>query len=270
MRTVSALCLLLIGALHLPAQSGAKNGEWRTYGADLGNTHYSALGQIDGGNFNQLQVAWRFKTDNLGPRPETNLQSTPLMVNGVLYSTAGSRRAVAALDAATGEMLWMHSEQEGRRGANAPRNLSGRGLAYWSDGREERILYVTPGYRLIALNAKTGAPLPGFGQNGAVDLKLENDQEIDLETGEIGFQSAPVVAGDTVIIGAAHWPGGAPRVKDNAKGFVRGFDVRTGKRLWIFHTIPQPGEFGRDTWVNDSAENVGNAGVWGQDRKSVV
>src|SRR5207249_11903815 len=142
--------------------------------------------------------------------------------------------------------------------------LSGRGLAYWSDAREERILYVTPGYRLIALNAKTGVPVPGFGQNGVVDLKLEDDQNIDLETADLGLHATPVVAGDTVIVGAAHRAGGAPRIRDNAKGFIRGFDARTGKRLWIFHTIPQKGEFGQNIWLNDSEENVGNAGVWGQ------
>jgi quinoprotein glucose dehydrogenase len=186
------------------------------------------------------------------------------MVNGVLYSTAGSRRSVVALDAATGELLWVHSEREGKRGDNAPRNLSGRGLSYWSDGREERILYVTPGYRLIALNARTGLPIPSFGKSGVVDLKLDDDQDLDLDTVDIGLHATPVVAGDTVIVGAAHRAGGAPRVKSNAKGYVRGFDVRTGKRLWIFHTIPRPGEYGRDTWLDESADNVGNAGVWGQ------
>jgi quinoprotein glucose dehydrogenase len=255
---------LLLAVLPLRAQTGAKNGEWTTYGADLGNTHYSPLDQINAGNFNKLQVAWRLKTDNLGPRPETNLQSTPLMVKGVLYTTAGTRRAVVALNAATGEFLWSHSEDEGARGTNAPRQLSGRGLAYWTDGHEERILYVTPGYRLIALNAKTGVPVPGFGGNGVVDLKLEDDQVIDLEKGEVGLHATPVVAGDVVIVGAAHRASAAPPVKHNVNGYVRGFDVRTGKRLWIFHTIPRPGEFGHDTWEKDSAENTGNAGVWGQ------
>jgi quinoprotein glucose dehydrogenase len=257
---------LLYLALTLPlgAQSGAKNGEWTTYGADLGNTHYSPLDQITAGNFNKLQVAWRLKTDNFGPRPETNLQSTPLMVKGVLYTTAGTRRAVVALNAGTGEVLWTHSEDEGARGTNAPRQLSGRGLAYWTDGREERIVYVTPGYRMIALNAKTGLPVPGFGRSGVVDLKLDDDQEIDLETGEVGLHATPVVAGDVVIVGAAHRASGSPKVKHNINGYVRGFDARTGKRLWIFHTIPRPGEFGHDTWDKDSAETTGNAGVWGQ------
>ena len=163
--------LLVWATLPLAGQSGAKNGEWTTYGGDLGNTRYSPLDQINADNFSKLEVAWRFKTDSLGPRPEYQFESTPLMVNGVVYSTAGTRRAVVALDAATGELLWMHSEREGARGAAAPRQLSGRGLAYWTDGREERILYVTPGYRLVALDAKTGIPVPSFGKDGIVDLK---------------------------------------------------------------------------------------------------
>ncbi len=261
---VFASCLLLWAAAPIRGQSGAKKGEWRSYGADLGNTHYSPLDQINANNFNKLEVAWRFKTDNLGPRPEYNLESTPLMINGVLYSTAGTRRAVVALDAATGELLWTHGEREGQRGVEAPRQLSGRGLAYWNDGREERILYVTPGYRLVALNARTGAPIPSFGKDGIVDLKLDDDQEIDLVTGEVGLHSAPIVAGDTIIVGAAHRPGSVPKSKTNVKGYVRGFDVRTNKRLWIFHTIPLSNEYGADTWENDSAAYTGNTGVWGQ------
>jgi quinoprotein glucose dehydrogenase len=262
-RLLMALAAVCV-ALPAGAQTGAKNGEWRAYGADLGNTHYSPLDQVSAANFNTLQVAWRFKTDNLGPRPEFNFEGTPLMANGVVYSTAGTRRAVVAIDGATGELLWVHGEKEGARGTNAPRQLSGRGLAYWTDGREERILYVTPGYRLIALDARNGAPVSSFGQSGVVDLKQDDDQEIDLVTGEVGLHATPVVAGDTVIVGAAHRPGGVPKSKGNVKGFVRGFDVRTGKRLWIFHTIPKPGEFGYDTWENDSATYTGNTGVWGQ------
>ena len=263
-RIVGHLLACGLAALPAAAQQGAKNGEWRTYGGDLGNTHYSPLDQISAANFDKLEVAWRFKTSNLGPRPEFNLESTPLMANGILYAAAGTRRSVVALDPATGELLWVHSEKEGARGSAAPRQLSGRGLAYWTDGREERILYVTPGYRLVALNAKTGLPVPGFGQNGVVDLKLDDDQQIDLVTGEVGLHATPVVAGDTVIVGAAHRSGGVPRSKTNVKGYVRGFDVKTGKRLWIFHTIPRPGEFGYDTWEKDSSDYTGNAGVWGQ------
>jgi quinoprotein glucose dehydrogenase len=246
------------------AQSGAKNGEWRTYGGDLGNTRYSPLDQINASNFDKLQVAWRFNTANLGPRPEFNFEATPLMVGGVVYTVAGSRRDVVALDATNGEILWLHTEKEGPRGDAAPRRLSGRGLAYWTNGREERILYVTPGYRLIALDAKTGLIVPGFGKSGVVDLKLDDDQEIDLINGEVGLHAAPMVAGDTIIIGAAHLPGGTPKSKNHVKGYIRGFDVKTGKRLWIFHTIPKPGEYGYNTWENDSADYTGNTGVWGQ------
>ena len=256
--------LLVIAIVPLAGQSGAKNGEWTTYGADLGNTRYSPLDQINADNFSKLEIAWRFKTDSLGPRPEYQFESTPLMVKGVVYSTAGTRRAVVALDAATGELLWMHSEREGERAEAAPRQLSGRGLSYWTDGREERILYVTPGYRLVALDAKTGAPVQNFGTRGVVDLKQDNDQQIDLVTGEVGLHSAPVIAGNTIIIGAAHLSGGVPRGKSNVKGYIRGFDVRSGRRMWIFHTIPRPGEFGNDTWLGDSWSYTGNTGSWAQ------
>ncbi|MGB9467690.1 MAG: PQQ-binding-like beta-propeller repeat protein, partial [Candidatus Acidiferrum sp.] len=248
------------------AQYRAKETEWPSYAADLAGTRYRPLDQINASNFSDLEIAWRIKTDNFGNRPEYKLEGTPLMVNGVLYATAGSRRAVIALDAATRELLWVHGEHEGARGGAAPRQLSGRGLAYWSDGKEERIFYVTPGYRLICLNAKTGATVASFGNGGALDLKLDDDQTIlpDLTTGEIGIQSAPVVAKDTVIVGAAFREGMTPKSMKNNKGYVRGFDVRTGKRFWIFHTIPKKGEFGYDSWQNDSAEYTGNTGVWTQ------
>jgi quinoprotein glucose dehydrogenase len=261
------LCVAALGILSPPsAQSQSKNTEWPSYAADLAGTRYRPLDQINATNFSDLEIAWRIKTDNFGDRPEYKLEGTPLVVNGVLYATAGSRRAIIALDPATGELLWIHGEHEGKRGGAAPRQLSGRGLAYWSDGKEERILYVTPGYRLICLNAKNGVPVTSFGTSGVVDLKLDDDQDIfpDLTTGEIGIQSAPVVAGDTVIIGAAFREGMTPRSMRNNKGYVRGFDVRSGKRLWIFHTIPKKGELGYDTWDKGSAEYTGNTGVWTQ------
>jgi len=250
--------------IGVEGQAGATRGEWRTYGADLGHTRYAPLDQITAANFSGLEVAWRFKTDNLGPRPEFNLQSTPLMVGGRLYSTGGSRRAVVALDAATGELLWVHSEMEGPRGAAAPRQLSGRGLAYWTDGKEERILYVTPGYRLVALDARTGNLVGGFGRNGIVDLKLEFDQDLDLATAPVGLHATPIVAGNIVLVGAAFETGANPRSRRNVKGAVRAYDARTGKQLWLFRTIPQPGDFGNETWENDSWAFSGNTGVWAQ------
>ncbi len=249
-----------------PVSAGTVNGEWPTNTGDLRGSRYSPLDEINPRNFSKLEVAWRLKTDVFGNRPEFKLEGTPLMVGGVLYATAGSRRAAIAVDAATGELLWVHGEREGARGGAAPRQLSGRGLAYWTDGREERILYYTPGYRLVALNAKTGLRVPAFGQDGIVDLKMDDDQEFkpDITTGEIGIQSAPIVAKDVIVVGAAFREGMTPKSYRNNKGYIRGYDVRTGKRLWIFHTIPLAKEFGADTWLNDSASYTGNTGVWTQ------
>ncbi len=262
---ISSLLILLFSFPGLAlAQKGAPDGEWPTYGGDLGHTRYSALGQISAENFSDLEVAWRFKTDNFGPNPEYRFQSTPLMVNGTIYTTAGSRRAVVALDAITGEILWQYSMREGERGANSPRQLSGRGLSFWQEGEDARIIYVTPGYRMVALDAGTGDPIESFGVNGVVDLKQNADQQIDLVTGEIGLHATPIVANDVVIVGAAHRTGGNPKSRQNVKGYVRGFDVRSGERLWIFHTIPMPGEYGSESWEGDSASYTGNTGVWAQ------
>jgi quinoprotein glucose dehydrogenase len=256
------LCTAVVPGVH--AQRGAVGGEWPTYGGDLGHTRYAPLEQIDASNFNRLEIAWRFKTDSLGPNREFNFQSTPLMVDGVIYSTAGSRRAVVALDAANGELLWIHRLDEGQRGQVAPRQLSGRGLAYWESGDDKRIVYVTPGYQMIALDAKTGARVAGFGKAGIVDLKQDDDQVIEPEQGDIGLHAAPIITKNIIIVGAAHIEGSAPKHYKASMGFVRGFDVRTGKRLWIFHTVPRPGEFGNDTWLEDSWANTGNTGVWAQ------
>ncbi len=262
---LAALTTVALGTAGVHGQSGAKKGEWSTYGGDLGHTRYAPLDQITAANFNSLEVKWRFKTDNLGPRPEFNLESTPLMVGGRLYTTGGTRRSVVALDATSGELLWVHGEREGPRGEAAPRQLSGRGLSYWTDGRDERILYVTPGYRLIALDAKTGAPVAGFGKAGSVDLKENFDkQALDLVNAPVGLHSTPIVTGNTVLVGAAFETGANPKSRRNVRGAVRAFDVRTGALLWTFRTIPQPGEFGNETWENDSWAYSGNTGVWAQ------
>src|SRR5713226_6794411 len=189
-------------------QPSTRNGEWPTNGADVKFTRYSPLDQIDASNVNKLEVAWRFKTDAFGPYPEYKLEGTPIMVKGVLYTTAGTRRSVVALDAKTGELIWSHSLREGQRAANSARQLSGRGVSYWTDGRgDERIIYVTTGYRLIALNARTGAMISGFGKDGVVDLKegvlYGNRQPIDLESGEIGVHSTPAITSNAIIVGSA-------------------------------------------------------------------
>ena len=242
---------------------GTANGEWPTYGGNLSANRYSPLDQIEAENFDELEIAWRFSTDNFGPQPESNLQVTPLMVNGVVYATAGTRRAAVAIDAATGELLWMHRLDEGERGEQAPRRLSGRGLTYWDDGEDGVIVYVTPGYQLIALNAATGRPVADLGNDGIIDLKQNIDQDLE-PTSEIGLHATPIVAGDTLLVGAAHLPGGSPRSRTNVKGYFRGFDLKTGDRKWIFHTIPDADEFGNDSWLDGSWRYTGNTGVWAQ------
>jgi quinoprotein glucose dehydrogenase len=278
-RSAAALGCLMLAFLwlapRLSSQSAApsfpstKNGEWTHYTADVRGSKYSPLDQINAANFNKLEVAWRFKTDSLGPRPEYKLEGTPLMIKGVLYTTAGTRRSVIALDAKSGELMWAYSLREGNRAAIAPRQLSGRGVSYWTDGRgDDRVLFVTTGYRLVALNAHTGQPITSFGNNGIVDLKVGvvygNRQPIDLETGEIGLHATPTVAKDVILVGSSFKEGTQVVTHNNTKGLVRAFDVRTGKMLWTFNTIPRPGEFGNETWENDSWAVNGNAGVWTQ------
>ena len=261
---LAALAVVALGTMTVRGQAGARAGEWPTYGGDLANTRYSPLDQINASNFNKLEVAWRYRPDNLGVRPETNLQVTPLVVKGRMYLTAGASRNAVALDALTGELLWQHRLEEGERAIASPRQQSGRGLAYWSDGRDERILYVSKGYQLVALNAANGQPISGFGKAGLVDLKTDFDQIMDPVTGEVALAAAPIVAKDVIVVGAAHLAGNAPKSKTHEKGYVRAYDVRTGKRLWTFHTIPRPGEFGNETWLNDSWSYTGNTGVWAQ------
>ncbi len=263
---------LIASSARLSGQSGlpsTRNGEWTHYTADVRGSRYSPLDQINASNFNQLEVAWRFKTDNLGTRPEFKLEGTPLMVKGVIYATGGTRRSVVALDGKSGELIWVHAEKEGARAVNAPRQLSGRGLSYWTDGKgDERVIYVTTGYRLVSLNAKTGVPVPSFGENGVVDMKkgavIGKGEQINLETGEIGLHSTPTVAKDVVIVGSSFREGLTVKSHNNTKGLVRAWDAKSGKLLWTFNTIPRPGEFGNDTWEKESWAINGNTGVWSQ------
>jgi len=247
---------------------GTSKGEWPYYSGDVRGSRFSPLEQINASNFNKLEVAWRFKTDNLGTRPEYKLEGTPLMVKGVIYTTAGSRRAVVALDARTGEQLWVFNAiREGMRAGGAPRQLSGRGVSYWTDNKgDDRIIYVTTGYRLVALNAKNGQPIPAFGRDGIVDMKLGatfgRGQQIDLESGEIGLHSTPTIVGDVALVGSSFKEGMTIKTHNNTKGMVRAYDVRTGKVLWQFNTIAKPGEVGGDTWEQESWASNGNTGVW--------
>jgi len=260
-RPLAWLILLLPLTVPLPAQQGAAKGEWHSYGGDNGNTKYSPLDQIDASNVNELGIVWRWKAENFGPRPDFLWEVTPLMVDGVLYFTAGTRRVVVAVDPATGETLWMYRLDEGERGARAVRTQN-RGLAYWTDGRDDRrIILVTPGYQLVALDARTGRPISDFGADGIVELTTGLDRDV-VPPGVIGSSSPAMIIRDVVVVGNAFLAGTAPASKNNVPGHIRGYDVRTGERLWTFRTIPHPGEFGNETWENDSWKYSGNAGAW--------
>ncbi len=256
------LLLAPILSLHpLLAQQGTKDGDWRFYGGDAGSTKYSPLDQINAENVAELEIVWRWKANNFGRRPDHNWEATPVAVDGILYTTAGTRRDVVAIDGLTGETLWMYRLDEGVRGARAVRPQN-RGLAYWTDGEgDNRILLISPGYQLVAINADNGRAIKSFGTKGIVDLTKGLDRDV-VEPGEIGSSSPAIVINDVVIMGAALQPGGSPPSKRNVPGYIRGFDVRTGENLWTFHTVPRPGEFGHDTWEGDSWEYTGNTTAW--------
>jgi quinoprotein glucose dehydrogenase len=264
--TAPRLYVQLAGQAYTPSTA---KGDWTHYTADVKGSRYSPLDQINASNFNQLEVAWRFKTDNLGTRPEFKLEGTPLAINGIVYATGGTRRSVVALDGKTGELRWVYSLREGARAVAAPRQLSGRGLSYWTDGKgDNRVLFVTTGYQLVSLNAQTGQPVKTFGKDGIIDMKVGavvgKGEQINLETGEIGLHSTPTVAKDVVLVGSSFREGLTVKTHNNTKGLVRAWDVRTGHLLWTFNTIPRPGEFGNDTWEKESWAVNGNTGVWSQ------
>jgi quinoprotein glucose dehydrogenase len=292
---------LALAALLAPraaaAQAGAATGEWRFWGGDAGSTRYSALDQITRDNAASLQLVWRWRAANFGPEPETYYRATPLYANGVLYTVAGERRDVAAIDPATGETLWTWRMDEGLRWEKAPRRFSGRGLAYWSGGGAARIIVVTPGYHMVALDARTGRPAAGFGTGGTVDLmdglgyalvpwagepgpmQTNGDngatraagadgsgggpvRGIDPVEGSIGASSPPIIVNDVIVVGSSALQGYYPKRLKNVPGTVRGFDARTGKQLWLFNLVPRPGETGHDTWLEDSWRVAGKNDAW--------
>ena len=250
--------------LPLPAVSALSTAlvEWLHHRGTPHSTNYSPLDLIHADNVADLEVAWRWKSDNFGASPWPNYQVTPLMANGVLYATAGARRAVVAIDAATGETIWMYRLDEGERGNNAPRKGPGRGVAVHRGADQDTIFVISPGYQLIALDARTGHLRPGFGGGGIVDLKLQLGVELDPVTAPIGASSPPIVVNDVVIVGAAFTFSGAPASPEALKGKVSAYDVNTGELRWRFNTIPTSEESGFASWGGDSAGYTGNAGVW--------
>ena len=260
------------------AQSGAPAGEWPAYAADKAASKYSPLDQIDRDNAADLRIAWRQSTvpdavrQGSAVRAPARSQNTPLMVGGRLYISTGLG-SVAALDAATGEVVWFDDPAQGAGGG--PVGGAVRGVAYWRDdagaraeaGPDERIIAVV-GPHLVALDARTGQRRSDFGDGGAVDLRQGYD---DGAVESYRWRSAPIVVNDTIVVGSYHTDFLAavqPVTKAGPRGDVRGYDVRTGEQLWIFHTIPREGEFGNETWGTDpnedraSWEYSGHTNMW--------
>ncbi|HJU76190.1 MAG TPA: PQQ-binding-like beta-propeller repeat protein, partial [Gemmatimonadaceae bacterium] len=314
MAVVSAGMLAAILAIRVDPSTAAQGtqlvrgnapGEWRVWGADAWSTRYSPLDQINASNFNSLEVAWQWNAGAFGS--DEYYRTTPLYANGRLFTVATTRRIALAIDPETGETLWMWRLDEGIRWQKAPRQFAGRGLSYWTDGREERVIVVTPGYRLVSLDAATGIPDPKFGKNGLVDLMeglnlpivplavddsgplivsdaaparkakpgetwdpvkkigADGTMGIDPSLGQIANSSPAIVVNDVIVVGNSSIHGYYPIRKRNLPSYIRGFDARTGKQLWKFNLIPEPGEFGAETWEAGSKvgdEGVGKADPW--------
>ena len=262
-------CLMLWG-IGFPAiswgQTGTSvyQGDWPEYHGGPLAQRYSPLDQIDASNVSDLELAWSFSTANFGPTTDFNNPSTPIEIDGVLYANIGSTRNVVAIDATSGQVLWLWRPREGVRFDEAPRKGAGRGVSFWSDGNKKRVIDVTPGYHLVSLDADTGVPDPNFGENGVVDLfvGLRNADDPRFPYPDIGLSAPPFVMNDVIVVGAAHRVGMRPRSKANVKGDIRGFDAHTGELLWTFHTIPERGEIGFESWLDGGIEFTGNAGVW--------
>ncbi|MBU2098403.1 MAG: PQQ-binding-like beta-propeller repeat protein, partial [Gammaproteobacteria bacterium] len=244
------------------AAEGPNYMPWANINGDLNANRYSPLEQINASNVKDLQIAWRWKADNFGPRPEGLNVTSPIMVDGVLYATAGTTRNVVAIDAESGQTLWMWRPQEGERFEGSPRKNSGKGVAYWTDGQQDVIFVVTPGYFMAALDAKTGQLLESFAEGGILDLTDGLRLSPVRDDLDVTLTFPPTILGDVVIVGAAHQVSMRPPHADNIKGDVRAFDARTGELLWTHRNIPVAGENGYDTWLNDSALTSGNGGVW--------
>ena len=292
--------MVLLVMVTVDAQYGAKtNGEWPTYGGDLGNTKYSPLDQINKNNFEELQIAWRWQSadaflsltaqnggelrtnsrfifeqlnrddserwrDQEPPYVE-NLKATPLMVGGRLYINTPTSVG-AAIDARTGETLWIYNPKSYESGTTTMTlRWVQRGVAYWTDGVEERVLWGTSDGYLVAVDANTGRPVESFGRHGRIDLmeglpRAERGSRNWLNALTYSVQSPPIVVGDTVVT-----PGSISSYninKEQIPGWTRGWDVRTGQRKWTFETVPQADSYGNDTWENESWRYTGKISGW--------
>jgi quinoprotein glucose dehydrogenase len=278
---LSAHVLVAQGPRQAPA------GEWRTIGGDASQARYSPLDQINASNFEKLEVAWTWRGDNFGPSVDHIFRATPIYVDGLLYTVAGSRRTVAAIDPKTGETIWAYREPHTIRYERGMRNNYGKGVSYAEvDGRGV-IYYTSPAFFLHAFDAKTGehlenwgqrVPLPNFPKSGVIDMlpdlvkdwapwiesgyKYDPNLGIPRDLGNLSTSSPPIVVNGVVVVGNVHEQGYYQTRTENIPGDVLAYDAKSGKHLWKFHVIPRPGEFGHDTWESDAWRKTGDVSSW--------
>ncbi len=286
------LIVALLGLLLAPYATDARRqetpaGEWRYIGGDVAHTRYSPLDQIDATNFSKLEVAWTWRGDNFGPAVDVLFRSTPLYVDGLLYTVAGERRAVVAIDPGTGETIWTYREPHTTRFARGMRNNYGKGVAFAEVGGRKVIFYTSPAFFLHALDAKSGehlenwgtkVPLPGFPRSGVVDMlpdlvkdwepwltsgyKYDPDHGIPRDLGNLSTSSPPIVVNGVIVVGNVHEQGYYQTRQENIPGDILAYDAKTGQPMWKFHVIPRPGEFGHETWKNDAWKRTGDVSSW--------
>ena len=269
--------LLLAPASALSQDRGSPEGEWHFQSGDAWGTRFSPADQIDASNFEDLEVGWIWKADNFGPNVDTQFKSTPSYIDGILYTLAGLRRTVAAIDPATGETLWTYREPFTQRWERSMRKNYGKGVAYGEVNGRGVIYYISPAFFLHALDAKSGqhlenfgrrVPIDGFPTTGVVDLLADLDKPYDVEYGvdkDVGYitsSSPPIVVNGVVVVGNSSEQGYNQTRRENVAGDILAYDARTGEHMWKFNVIPRPGEFGHETWENDAWSYTGNVASW--------
>jgi len=260
---MSPALLLSCGEQNLDSTSAAHSAQWKHHGGDHSSSKYAPFDQINAGNFEQLEVAWRWESADLRlPEdqifPTGDYRATPIYVNGIIY-TATNHSQVVALDPMTGEELWLFDPESYVFGPPNFSPIQTRGIEYWTDGEVERIFVATIGKQLVSIDIHTGLPDPNFGDNGFVDLK-QNLGRLEFEMNNITHGAPPIAVNDSVIVGSKIYD--YSMNNRSPPGHVRAYDTRTGEFKWRFNTIPQPGEDFNDTWEDGSWATAGNTNVW--------
>ncbi|MEC7906646.1 MAG: PQQ-binding-like beta-propeller repeat protein [Verrucomicrobiota bacterium] len=245
-----AIIAIFAGCSNSAIQSGSEDVEWRHYNGDVGGTKYSALGQINTSNVKDLELVWRYRVDDFVEGKNTTLQFNPLMADGILYLVTVGQKLVA-VEPDTGKELWRFDPHDGS-GATGKT----RAIVYWEDGDDRRIFYGVAN-KYLCLDARTGKLVASFADGGRLDLTQNLDHDGIVR--RYDTRGPAVIYKDLLILGGS--VGEGPRQAN--PGHIRAFDVRTGERKWIFHTVPHPGEFGYETWSPDSYKYVGGANAWG-------